>query len=72
MKLSTFNQNTEYGWVPVRYLEGIEKGSDLGGNKPADLIQKHFNEIEYLLTRVPKATAANIRAEVLEKTGVHL
>jgi hypothetical protein len=72
MKLSAYNQSWEYGWFPTNYLLGVYGAATLAGNKPADLIQKHLQEIQYLLTRVSSAAAANIRKKITAQTGINL
>jgi hypothetical protein len=57
-------QSFEYGWTPIRYLEGASNA--------ADLINKHSKEILEMLSRVPPAAAANIKKEIKLKTGVNL
>jgi RHS repeat-associated protein len=61
MKLTPFHQNYEYGWNPINEL--------LKPNSP-DLINKHFAEIQYLLTRVSPQAAVNIKKKITAQTGV--
>jgi hypothetical protein len=63
MKLSAFHQNYEYGWNPINAL--------LKPNDP-ELITKHLAAIQYLLTRVPAQTGANIKKKVFAQTGINL
>jgi hypothetical protein len=64
ISLDVKRQTWEYGWIPIRYLENSPNA--------ADLINKHKNEIEEMLARVPKNAAENMKKEIKKKTNVSL